>query len=64
LLEYAFISKSNENISISKYGSVSFESICSNILPRVIILMLKDQFKDYEDINMVTPVRNQGMNLI
>lgn len=43
---------------------MSFESICGNILPRVIILMLKDQFKDYEDINMVTPVRNQGMNLI
>ena len=34
------------------------------MLPRVIIQMLKDQFCDYEDINVLTPVRTQGMQII
>jgi len=34
------------------------------MLTRTIIQMLKDQFKDCEDINQVTPVRVQGMHLI
>ena len=35
-----------------------------NILTRCIILMLKDQWCDYEEININTPVRFQAMNLI
>ena len=34
------------------------------MLPRVIVMMLKDQFSDYEDLNIRTPVRAKGGILI
>jgi hypothetical protein len=47
-----------------KENLIYFDGLLCNILARAVILMLKDQFCDYEDINVLTPVRQQGMILI
>lgn len=65
LFAYSLIGLDEEG----QYTVVSKESIdpshiFNNMLTRVIIQMLKDQFKDFEDINQVTPVRVKGMQLI
>ena len=36
----------------------------NNVLPLVLLQMLKDQFSDYEDLNITTPVRVQGVQLV
>ena len=46
------------------FESVTLDLLLTNILPRVVIQMLKDQFSDYEDINVLTPVRTQTMRII
>jgi hypothetical protein len=42
---------------IKETKEVPLSSLIQNMLPRVIVMMLKDQFSDYEDLNIRTPVR-------
>jgi len=42
---------------IKETKEVPLSSLIQNVLPRVIVMMLKDQFSDYEDLNIRTPVR-------
>jgi len=38
--------------------------LLNNVIPLIIVQMLKDQFSDYEDLNVLTPVRSQGSKVI
>ena len=59
------VEKTPQNYKLSeKVGEVALDLFLRNVLSRAVILMLKDQFCDYEDINVLTPVRSQAMTLI
>ena len=64
-LDYAIIEKQTESsFKVSKIGSVDCQTLLHDILARTLIVMLRDQFKDNEDITVMVPVRSQCMRLI
>ena len=65
-LSYMLIEKTpqNELFLNDTLFTIPLDQVLRNILTRCIILMLKDQFCDYEDINVLTPVRSQAMGVI
>ena len=54
--EYKFVLHSKRTIDAC--------SLINNVLPLVLLQMLKDSFSDYEDLNVLTPVRFQGLKVI
>jgi hypothetical protein len=44
--------------------AIEVSELLNNVIPLIIVQMLKDQFSDYEDLNVLTPVRSQGSKVI
>ena len=56
-LIFMIVEKTPQNYKLSeKVGEVALDLFLRNVLSRAVILMLKDQFCDYEDINVLTPI--------
>ena len=59
-LNFAIVERSGA----ASYQTIGAAELITNILPLIIVQMLKDQFSDYEDLNVLTPVRFQGTKLL
>ena len=64
LLPYKVVSHTESGYQIHSSDTVELDEILRGLLCKSIILILKDQFCDYEDVNVLTPVRSQCMLLI
>lgn len=58
---YALIDLKNEKHQVFEADTCE---LLSDVLSRVVIMMMRDHFKDTEDITVVAPVRKEGMLLI
>lgn len=50
--------------AIERISTINKEQVYDDLMSRAIVLMLKDRFKDNEDITISVPVRSQGMRLL
>lgn len=65
-LWYAFLENNADTglLCVGRKESLPVVDLLRQALPSSFLLMLKDQFSDYEDLNVLTPVRFQGLKLI
>ena len=64
-LEFAVLSlDASGHYFCSSKNFVDASFLVNNIVAQVTVQMLKDQFSDYEDLNVLTPVRYQTTKLI
>jgi hypothetical protein len=63
-LYFATLSCKDGTYSVAQSKKVMFDELLQMVLPMSVLLMLKDQFSDYEDLNVLTPVRFQGTKVI
>jgi hypothetical protein len=64
-LDYYTVS-TNENgfMKITESHSISFASIIKNMLPRLLLFLIKDNFSDFEGLKVLAPAREEGILLL
>ena len=63
--EFHLLGKSTDgDLKVIRSDSISMTEIVRAILPQVFIVILKDHFNDFEELKVITPVREEALNLL
>lgn len=61
-LEYFVVTiKDNGFMALSATHTISFASVIRNLLPRLLIFVLKDNFSDFEGLKVLAPAREEAI---
>jgi hypothetical protein len=52
------------DLKVIKSETISLAEIVRAVLPQVFIVILKDHFNDFEELKVITPVREEALNLL
>ena len=64
-LEYFVISmRDNGYLTVTSTLQISMASLIKNMLPSLVIFMLKDNFSDFEGLKVLAPAREEAMKLL
>ena len=65
-LEYWLVSKSSEDVQlrITESGTISMVDVTRNVIPRLLVFLLKDNFSDFAGLKVQTPAREEAMRLL
>jgi hypothetical protein len=64
-LEYFIVTiKENGFLSVQSTNLLPFVSLVKNLLPRLLIFILKDNFSDFEGLKVLAPAREEAINLL
>jgi len=64
-LEYYSIStKDNGFMTIAGTNAISFSALIKNMLPRLLLFIIKDNFSDFEGLKVLAPAREEGIQLL
>ena len=63
--EFHLLGKTSDgDLIVIRSDKISVTEIVRAILPQVFIVILKDHFNDFEELKVITPVREEAINLL
>ena len=65
-LEYFMVQKSSEDnqLKVAESRFVPLPDLIRNILPRLLLFILKDNFSDFAGLKVLVPAREEAMKLL
>ena len=65
-LEYFMVQKSSEDnqLKVAESRFVPLSDLTRNILPRLLLFILKDNFSDFAGLKVLVPAREEAMKLL
>jgi hypothetical protein len=56
--------KDNGYLSVQSTIQISMAELIKNLLPNLVIFILKDNFSDFEGLKVLAPAREEAMKLL
>lgn len=63
-LEYCYLQQDAQLYTVSTRTKFDNSKVMQNIFPRLIILIMKDHFSDFEELKVLTPVREEAIKAV
>ena len=65
-LEYFIVNKTSadQQLNITETQHVAVSDLTRNVLPRLLLFILKDNFSDFAGLKVVAPAREEAMKLL
>jgi hypothetical protein len=62
---YYIIGENGEGkLQVIEESQVAIQEIAKALIPQLFIVMMKDHFNDFEELKVITPVRDEALKLL